>query len=52
MNAGINDCGIAFADGLGLDPTLRRVGRWLETRRDAVAARLATLDEIGRRPSH
>jgi hypothetical protein len=34
------DCGLAFADGLSLEATMRRVGSWLETRRDAVVSHL------------
>ncbi len=34
------DADIAFADGLSLEATMRRVGRWLEKRRDIVTDRL------------
>lgn len=32
--------GITFPDGLSLEPTMRRIGRWLEKRRDIVTDRL------------
>ena len=34
--------GIIFPDGLSLEATMRRVGRWLEKRRDIVTARLGS----------
>lgn len=34
------DAGITFPDGLSLELTMRRVGRWLEKRRDIVTDRL------------
>ncbi|MFJ9782593.1 hypothetical protein ACIRSS_23630 [Amycolatopsis sp. NPDC101161] len=34
------DADIPFADGLSLEATMRRVGRWLEKRRDIVTDRL------------
>ncbi|MEV6825555.1 hypothetical protein [Amycolatopsis sp. NPDC051102] len=34
------DAGITFPDGLSLEATMRRVGRWLEKRRDIITDRL------------
>ncbi|MEU3764333.1 hypothetical protein AB0E55_04675 [Amycolatopsis keratiniphila] len=41
------DAGIVFPDGLSLEATMRRVGHWLEIRRDIVTDRLSEYPEVG-----